>query len=159
VVPEHRSDGNGPQHVRSGPGPWGKNPWNGWWGNEPPFHHPVYVLTHHACDPVEMQGGTSFHFVIDGIESALGQAQEAADGKDVSLGGGANVAQQYLTAGLIDEMEIRSSSFSRQRRPPVRQARGGSARARTGSGDRGGVAPQVRRRVNAAWERDGSLSD
>jgi RibD C-terminal domain len=106
VVPEHRSDGNGPQHVRSGPSPWGENPWNGWWGNEPPFHQPVYVLTHHACDPVEMQGGTSFHFVIDGIESALGQAQEAADGKDVSLGGGANVAQQYLTAGLIDEMEI-----------------------------------------------------
>jgi dihydrofolate reductase len=89
-----------------GPGPWGEDPWNGWWGDEPPFHHPVYVLTHYARDPLEMQGGTTFHFVTDGIESALEQAKAAARGKDVSLGGGADVAQQYLAAGLIDEMEI-----------------------------------------------------
>jgi dihydrofolate reductase len=89
-----------------GPGPWGKDLWNGWWGDDPPFHNPVYVLTHHARDPLPMQGGTIFHFVTDGIESALEQAREAAGGKDVSLGGGADVAQQYLAAGLIDELEI-----------------------------------------------------
>jgi dihydrofolate reductase len=89
-----------------GPGPWGENAWNGWWGDEPPYHHPVYVLTHHPRDPLEMRGGTTFYFVTDGIESALEQAKEAAGGKDVSLGGGANVAQQYLAARLIDEMEI-----------------------------------------------------
>lgn len=89
-----------------GPGPWRENLWNGWWGDDPPFHHPVFVLTHHARDPLELQGGTTFHFVTDGIESALEQAKKAAGGKDVSLGGGANVAQQYLAAGLIDEMLI-----------------------------------------------------
>ena len=88
-----------------GPGPWAERPWNGWWGNEPPFHHPVFVLTHHAREPLELTG-TTFHFVTDGIESALAQATKAAGGKDVSLGGGANVAQQYLAAGLIDEIEI-----------------------------------------------------
>jgi dihydrofolate reductase len=89
-----------------GDGPWGNNPWNGWWGEDPPFHMPVFVLTHHARGPLEMQGGTIFHFVTDGIEAALERAKEAARGKDVTLGGGANVAQQYLKAGLIDEMEI-----------------------------------------------------
>jgi dihydrofolate reductase len=89
-----------------GPGPWEESPWNGWWGDEPPFHHPVYVLTHYAREPLELQGGTTFHFVTDGIEAASEQAREAAGGKDVSLGGGASVAQQYLAAGLIDEMEI-----------------------------------------------------
>ena len=89
-----------------GPGPWGDNQWTGWWGDNPPFHHPVFVLTHHAREPQEMQGGTTFHFVTDGIESALAQAKEAADGKDVSLGGGATAAQQYLAAGLVDEMLI-----------------------------------------------------
>jgi dihydrofolate reductase len=89
-----------------GPGPWGEDAWTGWWGDEPPFHNPVYVLTHHPRDPVEMKGDTTFHFVTDGIESALEQAKEAAGGRDVSLGGSANVAQQYLAAGLIDEMEI-----------------------------------------------------
>jgi dihydrofolate reductase len=89
-----------------GPGPWGEDPWKGWWGDEPPYHHPVYVLTHHARDPLPMQGGTTFHFVTDGIESALEQAREAAGGKDVWLGGGADVVQQYLARGLIDEMEI-----------------------------------------------------
>jgi dihydrofolate reductase len=89
-----------------GEGPWGDEPWNGWWGEDPPFHHPVFVLTHHAREPLEMQGGTSFTFVTDGIESALEQAKQAAGGKDVSLAGGADVAQQYLAAGLIDEMQI-----------------------------------------------------
>jgi dihydrofolate reductase len=87
-----------------GPGPWGEDPWEGWWGDEPPFHTPVFVLTHHEREPLEKQGGTTFTFVTDGIESALEQAREAAGGKDVSLGGGADVAQQYLAAGLIDEL-------------------------------------------------------
>ncbi len=87
-----------------GTGPWGDEPWDGWWGEEPPFHTPVFVLTNHAREPLGKQGGTTFHFVTDGIESALEQAKQAAGGKDVSLGGGANVAQQYLAAGLIDEM-------------------------------------------------------
>jgi dihydrofolate reductase len=87
-----------------GPGPWGDDPWDGWWGDDPPFHHPVFVLTHHERERLDKEGGNSFTFVADGIESALEQAKEAARGKDVSLGGGAEVAQQYLAAGLIDEM-------------------------------------------------------
>jgi dihydrofolate reductase len=89
-----------------GPGPWGADPWDGWWGEDPPFHTPVFVLTHHAREPLHKQGGTSFFFVTDGIESALEQAKEAAGGKDVSLGGGANVAQQYLAAGLVNELQL-----------------------------------------------------
>ncbi len=89
-----------------GPGPWGGDPWNGWWGDDPPFHTPVFVLTHHEREPLEMEGGTTFHFVTDGIESALAQAREAAGGKDVRLGGGASAAQQYLAAGLIDELQL-----------------------------------------------------
>jgi dihydrofolate reductase len=89
------------------PGPWNpKEPWNGWWGDNPPFHHPVFVLTHHPRPPLELKGGNSFTFVTDGIESALKQARRGARGKDVSLAGGANAAQQYLSAGLVDEMEI-----------------------------------------------------
>lgn len=87
-----------------GPGPWGEDPWQGWWGDEPPFHAPVFVLTHHEREPLEKEGGTTFYFVTDGIESALEQAKDAAGGKDVSLGGGADIAQQYLAAGLIDEL-------------------------------------------------------
>jgi dihydrofolate reductase len=89
-----------------GDGPWGDNPWRGWWGENPPFHTPVFVLTHHARNSLEMQGGTTFHFVTDGIHAALDRARNAAGGKDIALGGGADVAQQYLKAGLIDEMEI-----------------------------------------------------
>jgi len=89
------------------PGPWKtKEPWNGWWGVNPPFHHPVFVLTHHAREPLRLEGGTTFNFVTGGIQSALEQARRAAAGKDVSLAGGANVANQYLAAGVVDEMEI-----------------------------------------------------
>jgi dihydrofolate reductase len=89
-----------------GPGPWGEDPWNGWWGDDPPFHVPVFVLTHHEREPLEMQGGTTFTFVTDGIESALEQARAAAGERDVAIGGGADVAQQYLAAGLIDELQL-----------------------------------------------------
>lgn len=90
-----------------GPGPWNTTePWKGWWGRNPPFHHPVFVLTHHAREPLIMDGSTSFTFVTDGIESALEQARRAANGKDVALAGGARTAQQYLSAGLVDEMQL-----------------------------------------------------
>jgi dihydrofolate reductase len=87
-----------------GPGPWGEDPWGGWWGDDPPFHHPVFVLTHHEREPLAKEGGNSFTFVTDGIESALEQARAAAGEKDVSIAGGAEAAQQYLAAGLIDEV-------------------------------------------------------
>ena len=89
------------------PGPWrAADPWNGWWGRNPPFHHPVFVLTHHARPPLVLEGGTTFTFVTEGIAAALEQARRAASGRDVSLGGGASAARQYLLAGLVDEMEI-----------------------------------------------------
>ena len=94
------------RNMFGGEGPWGDDPWDGWWGDDPPFHMPVFIVTHHAREPVTKEGGTTFTFVTDGIESALEQAREAAGGKDVALSGGANVAQQYLKAGLIDEMQI-----------------------------------------------------
>ena len=88
------------------PGPWTlTNPWKGWWGDNPPFHHPVFVVTHHPREPLVL-GDTTFHFVTDGIQSALTKAREAAGGKDVGLGGGAKTAQQFLNAGLIDEMDL-----------------------------------------------------
>jgi dihydrofolate reductase len=89
-----------------GPGPWGDDSWKGWWGDDPPFHNPVFVLTHHAREPLEMQGGTTFYFVTDGIGSALEQARAAAGDKDVSVGGGAGAVQQYLAAGLLDEILV-----------------------------------------------------
>jgi dihydrofolate reductase len=89
------------------PGPWdARTPWNGWWGDNPPYHHPVFVLTKHAREPLQLEGGTTFTFVTNGIEAALEQARRAAGGKDVSLAGGAKAAQQYFAAGLVDEMEI-----------------------------------------------------
>lgn len=87
-----------------GPGPWGEEPWQGWWGDEPPFHHPVFVLTHHEREPLVKEGGTTFTFVTDGIESALDKARQAAGDGDVALAGGADAANQYLAAGLVDEM-------------------------------------------------------
>jgi dihydrofolate reductase len=89
-----------------GPGPWGNDSWKGWWGDDPPFHHPVFVLTHHPREPLQMDGGTTFHFVTYGIEPALERARAAAGEKDVSLGGGASAAQQYLAAGLLDELVV-----------------------------------------------------
>jgi dihydrofolate reductase len=89
------------------PGPWSSSaPWTGWWGENPPFHHPVFVLTHNAREPLVMKGGTTFTFVTDGIESALAQARRAAGSKDVALAGGAQVANEYLHAGLVDQMEL-----------------------------------------------------
>jgi dihydrofolate reductase len=84
-------------------GPWPDDGWKGWWGENPVYHVPVFVLTHHARDPLEMKGGTTFHFVTDGIESALEKAKRAANGKDVRIGGGASTVRQYLMKGLIDE--------------------------------------------------------
>jgi dihydrofolate reductase len=88
-----------------GPGPW-QGDWRGWWGDDPPYHVPVFVLTHHPREPLEMEGGTTFHFVTGGIEEALERATAAAEGKDVWLMGGASAIRQYLVAGLLDEIEI-----------------------------------------------------
>jgi dihydrofolate reductase len=89
------------------PGPWDPAaPWKGWWGENPPFHHPVFVLTRYPRPPLALQGGTTFTFVTEGIGPALELARRAAAGRDVSLAGGADVARQYLTAGLVDEMEL-----------------------------------------------------
>jgi dihydrofolate reductase len=89
-----------------GGGPWADEQWKGWWGENPPYHYPVFVLTHHARGPVAMEGGTTFHFVTDGIESALDRARKAAHGRDVMLWGGAQVVNEYLAAGLLDELEL-----------------------------------------------------
>jgi dihydrofolate reductase len=90
-----------------GEGPWESDPnADAWWGDDPPFHHPVFVLTHHEREPLAKEGGTTFMFVTDGIESALEQARAAAGDKDVAVAGGAEVVQQYLAAGLIDEMRL-----------------------------------------------------
>jgi dihydrofolate reductase len=87
-------------------GPWPDNAWKGWWGNNPPFHCDVFVLTHHARPSEKMEGGTTFHFVTDGIYAALERATAAANGKDVRIGGGVETIRQYVQAGLIDEMHL-----------------------------------------------------
>ena len=87
-------------------GDWGDDEWKGWWGPNPPYHHPVFVLTHHPHAPIPMEGGTTFNFVTDGIDAALEQAFAAANGADVRLGGGASTVQQYLRAGLVDELHV-----------------------------------------------------
>lgn len=87
-------------------GPWPDNEWKGWWGDTPPFHTPVFVLTHYPRDPVVMDGGTTFHFITDGIQAALERAREAAGDLDVRIGGGVQVTRQYLLAGLIDELHL-----------------------------------------------------
>jgi dihydrofolate reductase len=92
-----------------GGGPWGDEPWMGWWDDNPPYHCPVFILTHHPRASVIMEGGTTFHFVTDGIEPALEQARDAAGGKDVVLCGGAQTVNQYLAAGLLDELELNVS--------------------------------------------------
>jgi len=90
-------------------GPWPDDEWKGWWGDEPPYHVPVYVLTHHPRASITMQGGTTFHFVTDGIHAALERAREAAAGRDVRLGGGVQTIREYLNAGLVDEMHLAMS--------------------------------------------------
>lgn len=87
-------------------GPWPDDEWKGWWGEDPPYHVPAFVLTHHARDPLEMKGGTTFHFVTDGIHSALEQAKKAAGERDVRIGGGPSTIRQFLEAGLIDELYL-----------------------------------------------------
>ena len=87
-------------------GPWPDDSWKGWWGTNPPYHCPVFVLTHHARDPIDMEGGTTFHFVTDGIHAALKAAREAAKGKDVRLGGGVSTVRQYMAQRLVDELHL-----------------------------------------------------
>ena len=87
-------------------GPWPDMNWRGWWGDNPPYHVPVFILTHHARPPIAMEGDTTFHFITGGIHEALDRAREAAAGRDVQIGGGPNTIQQYLRAGLIDELHI-----------------------------------------------------
>jgi dihydrofolate reductase len=100
-------------------GPWADDTWKGWWGKNPPYHVPVFVLTHHARAPFTMEGGTTFHFVTDGIHAALERAKQAAGGKDVRLGGGADTIRQYLTAGLIDELHLAISPVVLGRGEPL----------------------------------------
>ena len=110
VLEEHRANVGATIMGRNmfGPirGPWPDESWRGWWGDDPPYHHPVFVLTHYPREPLEMRGGTTFHFVADGIRSALAKARDAADGRDIWLAGGALVANQYLAAGLVDEIDL-----------------------------------------------------
>lgn len=87
-------------------GPWLDTSWKGWWGDNPPYHVPAFILTHHARPSLEMEGGTTFHFVTGGIREALDRAREAAGGMDVRIGGGANIIRQYLREGLIDELHV-----------------------------------------------------
>jgi dihydrofolate reductase len=90
-------------------GDWGNSDWKGWWGAEPPYHCPVFVLTHYAHDPIEMEGGTTFYFVTDGIESAYARAKEAAGDRDISIAGGASCARQAIKAGVVDEIDLQVS--------------------------------------------------
>jgi dihydrofolate reductase len=94
------------RNMFGGTGAWDENPWDGWWGEDPPFHLPVYVVTHHAREPLELDGGTTFHFVTDGVESALAQAREAAADRNVFLSGGASVARHCFRERLIDEATL-----------------------------------------------------
>ena len=119
-------------------GEWGDTDWKGWWGDDPPYHAPTYVLTHHAHDPIEMEGGTTFHFVTDGLESAFAQARETAGDKKVSIAGGASCAQQALAAGA--RRRGRSSGFPGHPRRGRETAR--QLRARLGAGARAGAGPR-----------------
>jgi len=94
------------EHVRTDRGAWPDMNWRGWWGDNPPYHVPVYVLTHHARPPIQMEGDTTFHFVTGGVHEALDQARKAANGMDVRIGGGPHTIRQYLRADLIDELHV-----------------------------------------------------
>jgi dihydrofolate reductase len=98
---------------------WGGRDWKGWWGDDPPFHAPTFILTHHPREPIVMDGGTTFHFVTDGIEAALAQARAAAGDLDVKVGGGASTVRQYLLAGAIDEMHLAVSPIVLGRGEPL----------------------------------------
>jgi dihydrofolate reductase len=100
-------------------GPWAADAWKGWWGANPPYHVPVFVLTHHARAPLEMEGGTTFHFVTEGIHAALARAREAAQGRDVRIGGGPATIRQYLAAGLVDELHLAVSPVLLGRGEPL----------------------------------------
>jgi dihydrofolate reductase len=100
-------------------GPWPDDNWKGWWGKNPPYHVPIFVLTQHARAPLAMEGDTTFHFVTDGMHAALERAKEAAQGKDIRIGGGAATIRQYLTAGLIDEMHLAISPVLLGRGEPL----------------------------------------
>jgi len=100
-------------------GPWPDDAWKGWWGANPPYHVPVFVLTHHPRAPIAMEGGTTFHFVTEGIQAALERARSAARGQDVRLGGGAATIRQYLTAGLVDELHLAVSPVLLGRGEPL----------------------------------------
>ena len=100
-------------------GPWKEDDWKGWWGANPPYHVPVFVLTHHARPPLAMEGGTTFHFVTDGIHAALQRAREAAGGRDIRLGGGPDTVRQYLAAGLVDELHLAISPVLLGRGEPL----------------------------------------
>ena len=100
-------------------GPWPDDDWKGWWGDEPPYHVPVFVLTHHARAPLSMRGGTVFHFVTDGIEAALARARAAAGERDVRVGGGASTIRQYVRAGLVDELHLAISPVLLGRGEPL----------------------------------------
>jgi dihydrofolate reductase len=100
-------------------GPWPDHEWKGWWGKNPPYHVPVFVLTHHARESFTMEGGTTFHFVTDGIHAALERAKQAAQGRDVRIGGGAATVRQYLAAGLIDELHLAISPVLLGRGEPL----------------------------------------
>ena len=129
-----------------GGGAWGDEQWTGWWGDDPPYHYPVFILTHHPRDPVEMEGGTTFHFVTDGIESALEQAREAAGGKDVMLWGGGQRRSAVPGSGTAGRARApRRSGVARRRCSHLRQPRGRGGAARAGPGRRGARrhAPQV----------------
>ena len=129
-----------------GGGAWGDEQWTGWWGDNPPYHYPVFIVTHHPRDPVEMEGGTTFHFVTDGIESALEQAREAAGGKDVMLWGGGQHRSAVPGGGTAGRARApRRSGVARRRCSPLRQPRGRGGAARAGPGRRGARrhAPQV----------------
>ena len=100
-------------------GPWPDDEWKGWWGTNPPYHVPVFVLTHHPRESIVMEGGTTFHFVTDGIHAALARAKEAAQGRDVRVGGGAATIRQYLAAGLLDELHLAQSPVILGRGEPL----------------------------------------
>ena len=143
---QHRGHDHGAQHVRRPPRAWNaKEPWNGWWGENPPYHHPVFVLTHHAREPLKLEGDNTFTFVTDGIASALEQARRAAGAKDVCWPGGAKAAQQYRTAAWWTRWTSASCPRCWRRRAAVRRrerpARPG-ARADGGRAQRD--APEVR---------------